>query len=148
MTNTNLNPNHIDKDEIWTDMVEKKRLYFKGTGIILRKELERQYANNWDVQEDRIQVLELTNKETGQKVNVYNVYEPSDVGRWQTKVYLTLTSHIEKEPDKQLSVETSILWQTIDSKNVTNFELTPAAKNWRAFTKSTRSEMSEDGETH
>lgn len=129
-------PNHIDRDEIWIDKEEKKRLYFKGTGIFLKKELERHYTIKSEiVQEHRIQVLELKNRETGQKVNVYNVYGPPDVGRWQTKVYLTLTNHIEKEPDNAVVCgDFNIVTDRLDSKNITNFKLTPAAKNWKAFT--------------
>lgn len=63
------------------------------------------------------------------------MYGPSDVGKYHTDFYKDLTKQIEKSPESAVICgDFNIVTDKLDSKNIENFKLTPAAKVWKIFT--------------
>lgn len=63
--------NHVNVGQNWTDTEQKKKLYYRGSGIFIIKEMETKFEiHHRIVREDRVQALSLTDKETKEDTTI------------------------------------------------------------------------------
>lgn len=121
--------NCIDnKNETENVLPNDKKLYYQGTAILVKKELQ-QIKEKIIIVKHRAQKISLKNREC--TTEVWNVYAPTDVGKQQTDFFKVLNRRMKTKISRKIICgDFSVICHKIDARVVDNFRLTAAAKSW------------------